>query len=159
VAELVDAGELVPVAVTGWASPAYRTPAARLPRRVSGRALLAPFDPLIWFRPRTLRLFDFHYRIGIYTPAEKRTHGYYVFPFLLDGRLVARVDLKADRVGGALRVLGAFGEDGIDEPHVADELAAEIAGMAAWLELDGVVVEGGDLAPALAQAVKAGGWT
>jgi uncharacterized protein len=148
VAELVDAGELTPVSIDGW-PPAYRTAGARVPRRVVGRALLAPFDPLVWFRARTERIFDVHDRIEIYTPAHRRTHGYYVFPFLLDGRLVARVDLKADRAAGVLRVPGAFAEPGVDQARVAGELSGALADMAAWLGLDGVVVEGGPLAPAL----------
>lgn len=157
VAELVDAGDLVPVAVDGWAAPAYRSVGARAPRRVEGRALLAPFDPLIWFRARTERLFDFHYRIEIYTPSHQRRHGYYVFPFLLDGDLAARVDLKADREAGVLRVPGAFAEDWVaddrrHETRVAAELAGALEEMAVWLGLDGVVVEGGPLAPALARA-------
>src|SRR6185295_16749937 len=99
-----------------------------------------PFDPLIWERERTERVFGFRYRIEIYVPEPKREYGYYVFPFLLDGQLVARVDLKADRAAGVLRVHGAFAEPGVDEPRVAAELAAELSTMAAWLGLDGVAV-------------------
>ena len=106
-----------------------------MPRRITGRALLCPFDPLIWERARTERIFGFHYRIEIYVPEPKREYGYYVFPFLLDGELVARVDLKADRAAGVLRVRGAFAEPGADAPRVAAELAAELRGdgrLAAW---------------------------
>jgi uncharacterized protein len=150
VAELVDAGELEEVAVRGWAAPAYRVPGRPVPRRIEGRALLCPFDPLIWERARTERIFDFRYRIEIYVPEAQRLHGYYVFPFLLDGELVARVDLKADRAAGVLRVPGAFAEPGIDAGRVAAELSAELRRMADWLELDAVVAgERGDLAARL----------
>ncbi|PPJ27412.1 hypothetical protein C5E45_14045 [Nocardia nova] len=154
--ELVDAGELEPVRVEGWDKPAYLRAGVRIPRRVEGAALLCPFDPLIFFRPRTERLFDFHYRIEIYTPEHKRVHGYYVFPFLLDGELVARVDLRADRATGGLHVLGAFAEPGLPQARVAHELARQLQAMARWLELETVVVgERGDLAAALAVEVAA----
>lgn len=153
VAELGEDGVLEEVEVRGWRGPAYRLVGARMPRKVTGRALLCPFDPLIWERARTERLFGFRYRIEIYVPEPKRVYGYYVFPFLLDGELVARVDLKADREAGVLRVQGAFAEPGAEVPRVAAELAGELRLMASWLGLDGFVVgERGDLAPALSRA-------
>jgi uncharacterized protein YcaQ len=154
VAELVEGGELEPVTVRGWRHPAYRLPGTRTPRRIAARALLSPFDPLIWERERTLRIFGFHYRIEIYVPEAQRRHGYYVFPFLLDDALVARVDLKADRGAGVLRVPGAFAEPGGDLPRIAAELAGALQEMAAWQGLEAVVVGSrGDLAAPLAAAL------
>ncbi|TVS87639.1 winged helix-turn-helix domain-containing protein [Mycobacterium helveticum] len=146
-AGLLAAGEIERVEVQGWSAPAYLRSGQTVPRSDRGTALLCPFDPLIFFRPRVERLFDFHYRVEIYTPPEKRKYGYYVWPFLLDGRLVARVDLKADRAAGTLRVVGAFGEPDVSKPRVAAALAAELESMARWLGLGGFSVSGrGDLA-------------
>jgi uncharacterized protein len=153
--ELVEAGEIEPIAVRGWRAPAYRVPGARTPRRITGRALLCPFDPLIWERARTERIFGFRYRIEIYVPEPKREYGYYVFPFLLDDELVARVDLKADRAAGVLRVQGAFAEPAVVRARVAAELAAELTVMAEWLGLSGVLVAPrGDMAAPLVAAMS-----
>jgi hypothetical protein len=144
---LVDEGKLVEVDVDGWERFAYLHPEATLPRKVEGRALLSPFDNLVWNRDRIERLWDFHYRIEIYVPESKRVHGYYVLPFLLDGELVARVDLKTDRKAGSLLVRGAFAEPGVDVARVGYELREELGLTAAWLELRDVVVSpNGDLA-------------
>ncbi len=154
IADLADAGELQPVEVAGWGAPAWLDPAARRPRWIRARALLSPFDSLVWERPRVERIFGFRYRLEIYTPAEKRVHGYYVLPFLLGDQLVARVDLKADRQAGVLRVQAAHAEEGAEHHLVSDALADELRLMADWLELDDVVVAPrGDLAGALDRIV------
>ncbi|MGH3638037.1 MAG: winged helix-turn-helix domain-containing protein [Mycobacterium sp.] len=159
IAELVSSGEIEEVAVDGWTAPGYLRVGQSVPRQDRGTALLCPFDPLIFFRPRVERIFGFHYRIEIYTPAPKRRYGYYVWPFLLDGRLVGRVDLKADRTrsdeSSVLNVVGAFTEPGESSSRVAQALALELQSMASWLGLSEVTVgERGDLAPALSRALR-----
>src|SRR6185312_8209878 len=132
IAELVELGELEPVMVDGWSDRAYLAAGARRPRRVDARALLAPFDPLVFDRARVERLFGMRYRIEIYTPAAKRVYGYYVLPFLLGDTLVGRIDLKADRARGALLVQAAWSEHPSPPPELAEQLALELTAMAGW---------------------------
>lgn len=158
IADLVDDGELVPVTVRGWTSAGRPAKAwmhrdARVPRRIDAAAILTPFDPVVWFRDRAERLFDFAYRIEIYTPAPKRVYGYYSLPVLVGDDLVGRVDLKADRAGSRLLVQSAWWEHGAPA-HAAERLAEELRGAAAWQGLESISVSSwgtaaGDLARAL----------
>jgi uncharacterized protein YcaQ len=151
---LADGGELLRCEVPGWRGPVYLHPEATLPRASRGSALLSPFDPVVWLRERAERLFGFHYRIEIYVPEPDRVYGYYVLPFLLDGRLVGRVDLKSDRKARTLLVKGAYAEAGVDRVHVAAALSAELRTMAGWLGLDEIsVARKGDLSAAVRAAM------
>ncbi len=155
-ADMAASGELEEVSVEGWEAPGYVLPGTDVPKeRVEARSLVSPFDSLIWFRERTERMFGMRYRIEIYVPEKQRQFGYYVFPFLMDEELVARVDLKADRQNGRLLVQSAFLEDGRNSVAVSAALAEELATMARWLGLGRVVVgRKGDLVSELRKAVK-----
>lgn len=149
-AELVEDGRLREVRVEGWPKPGYLHPDARLPRRIAGAALLSPFDPVVWHRPRATALFDFRYRIEIYTPKERRRFGYYVLPFLLGDRLVGRMDVKADRAEGVLRVDGAWIEDHADSADVVEPLREQLGRLAAFVGVDHVAIgRRGNLSAAL----------
>jgi uncharacterized protein YcaQ len=154
-AELVEDKVLLPVSVRGWKQQAYLHHDARLPRRVQAATLVSPFDPLIWERARTERLFEMNYRIEIYVPAPKRLWGYYVLPFLLGDRFAARVDLKADRQAGVLRIPAAWLEPAADQEETAEALAVELTRLAGWLGLTAIAApDRGDLAGPLAAALK-----
>jgi uncharacterized protein YcaQ len=152
--ELVEAGELLEVKVESWRQPAYLSSPARIPRSLEAGTFLSPFDPLLWERKRTERLFGFRYRIEIYTPAAQRQHGYYVLPFLFGQNFVARLDLKADRTNNVLRVVGAFAEPQTAPKTFVHAVAAELQSMAAWLGLEKIAISKyGDLAPMLRSAL------
>jgi uncharacterized protein YcaQ len=156
VAELVETGDVLQVSVEGWKEPGLLAKGSRTPRKLTCSSLLSPFDPVVWFRPRAERLFDFHYRIEIYVPANKRKWGYYVLPYLLDDRIVARVDLKADRRNKQLLVLATHKEENIDEDRSIEHLAEELNSLASWLNLERVKVSRrGPFARKLADCVKA----
>lgn len=149
-ATMASHGDIEEVAVRGWSGPVYMDPDAVRPRRIEGATLLSPFDPVVWHRERAERLFGFRYRIEIYVPERRRVHGYYVLPFMLDGELVGRVDLKADRRSRALIVRSAWREEGVDSDRVAPALARELETFAGWLDLGDIEVgERGTLAPDL----------
>lgn len=133
---LASEGKIIEVEVPGWKGPVYMAPDALRPRSISGTTLLSPFDPVVWYRERAERLFNFRYRIEIYVPEPDRTFGYYVLPLMVDGELVGRVDLKADRKNGALLVQSAFREEGTDASSVASALAGELERFAGWLDLE-----------------------
>jgi hypothetical protein len=153
-AQLESAGEIEEVGVDGWNGPVYLDPDAVRPRGIHGATLLSPFDPITWYRERAERLFGFEYRIEIYVPEPQRVYGYYTLPFMLDGELVGRVDLKADRNAEMLLVRSAWREEAVDQIRVADSLAGQLTIFAEWLDLDEIVIgQRGNLADGLRSAI------
>ena len=139
-ARMAETGDIEEVEVRGWTGPVYLDPEAVRPRRINGATLLSPFDPITWYRERAERLFGFEYRIEIYVPEPQRIYGYYTLPFMLNGELVGRVDLKADRKRRALLVRSAWREEGTDPEQVASALTTEIQTFAQWLDLDDIEI-------------------
>jgi uncharacterized protein YcaQ len=153
-AQMASTGEIEEVEVRGWDAPTYLDPEAVRPRTIQGATLLSPFDPVTWYRERAERLFDFEYRIEIYVPEPKRVYGYYTLPFMLDGDLVGRVDLKADRKSGTLLVQSAWREEGTSLQRVADAMATELESFAAWLDLGDINIgEKGNVATELRRSM------
>jgi uncharacterized protein YcaQ len=153
--ELVEAGRLERVRVEGWKQPGYVVPEAKIPRSIEARAIVSPFDPILWERKWTKAVFDFAYQIEIYVPAPKRVYGYYVLPFLFGDRFAARVDLKADRKTSTLIVHAAYVEPGFDAAAVADALAGELRSLARWLSLESFTISSkGNLARPLKRAIR-----
>ena len=153
-AQMAESGEIEEVEIPGWGGPVYLDPQAVRPRRIEGATLLSPFDPITWYRERAERLFGFEYRIEIYVPEPKRIYGYYTLPFMLDGELVGRVDLKADRKRKALLVRSSWREEGVDPVRVAAALSGELETFASWLQLTDIEVgEKGNLASALRRSL------
>jgi uncharacterized protein YcaQ len=140
IAELIEEGELRTVSVDGWTEKAFVHRDAKLPKQLHATALLSPFDSLVWCRPRNERLFSFHYRIEIYTPKEKRKFGYYVLPFMMNGEMVGRVDLKSDRANGVLQAHSVHTEKGVKRSAINEALNAELDAMATWLGLEQVQI-------------------
>ena len=138
IAELLEEGELREVAVDSWTEKAFVHRGSKLPKKLYATALLSPFDSLVWCRPRNERLFNFHYRIEIYTPKEKRKFGYYVLPFMMNGQMVGRVDLKADRANSKLLVHSVHTEKRVKRSSINDALNAELGLLANWLDLEHV---------------------
>jgi uncharacterized protein YcaQ len=153
--ELVEEKRLARVGVEGWQQPAYIVPGARIPKAVNARAIVSPFDPVLWERKWTKAVFGFDYQIEIYVPEPKRIYGYYVLPFLLGDRFAARVDLKADRKTSTLRVHAAYVEPGFEAPRVAAALAEELRSMSRWLSLESMSIGAkGNLAQPLKRALR-----
>ncbi|MEM6997244.1 MAG: crosslink repair DNA glycosylase YcaQ family protein, partial [Myxococcota bacterium] len=154
-ADLVDDGRVLAASVEGWDHPAFADPDGATPRRIEGATVLSPFDPVVWKRDRALRIFDFEYRIEIYVPEAKRRWGYYVLPVMVDGHIVARLDVKNDRARGVLRIKAAHAEAGRNDHATASRVADAIGDLARLVEVESVEVSNrGNMAGPLRRALK-----